>query len=419
MKIVAVERIVVQVPFTERQQTITARSVYNWGILELCKVTTDSGIVGWGETVIHYTHARVTDAAVERAIGSKAADLMWDDSLGAGLQMALFDAVGRALDVPCHKLMGNRCREWIPISWWSMEGSPAEWTAEAVEAVANGYNSLKLKQRSWRDIVAQVEAVAKAVPAHFKLDLDANGSLRDAASAMPVLRRLEQVANVAMFETPIPQQDILGNRQLRQAIGLPIAMHFGYPPYTTIIREEVCDGFVIGGGASQVVRNGLLSAEANMPFWLQLVGDGLTTTWAAHLGAVLTHATWPAITCINLFTDHLLKQRVQVVSGCHRVPEAPGLGVEVDEEAIARFAVPEEELRASAEKGEVYNTPIPRNIFTVRYADGSRLHTPALGSGMELEPYAPGTDTDTWPEDGSKEWTDMWNRIQDAPLRER
>jgi len=76
----------------------------------------------------------------------------------------------------------------------------------------------------------------------------------------------------------------------------------------TAVREEVCDGFVICAGKSEVMRQGQLSAEANMPFWLQLVGNGLTTTWAAHLGAVLTHATWPAITCINLYSHHLLRR---------------------------------------------------------------------------------------------------------------
>jgi len=84
MKVTDVERILVNVPFTERQQRITQRTVYNWSILELCKVTTDSGHIGWGETVIHYTHARVTDASVNRVIGSSPADLMNDDSLGAG-----------------------------------------------------------------------------------------------------------------------------------------------------------------------------------------------------------------------------------------------------------------------------------------------------------------------------------------------
>jgi len=46
MRIVDVERIVVDVPFTERQQKITAREVYNWSILELCRVTSDSGHTG-------------------------------------------------------------------------------------------------------------------------------------------------------------------------------------------------------------------------------------------------------------------------------------------------------------------------------------------------------------------------------------
>ena len=55
MKVVDVERIIVDVPFTKRQQKIAAREVYNWAVLELCRVETDTGHVGWGETVIHYT----------------------------------------------------------------------------------------------------------------------------------------------------------------------------------------------------------------------------------------------------------------------------------------------------------------------------------------------------------------------------
>ena len=94
MKVVDVERIVVHVPFTERQLRITAREVYSWAVLELCKVTSDSGHVGWGETVIHYTWGRVTDEAVERVKGTSPAEAMNDDSLGSGLQMALFDLVG-------------------------------------------------------------------------------------------------------------------------------------------------------------------------------------------------------------------------------------------------------------------------------------------------------------------------------------
>ena len=134
MKVVDVERIVVDVPFTDRQQKIAAREVYNWAILELCKVTSDTGHVGWGETVLHYTFARVSDEAVERVKGASPAEAMHDDSLGSGLQMALFDLMGKILEVPVHQLFGDKVRDWVPISWWSIDASPEDWAAEAEDA---------------------------------------------------------------------------------------------------------------------------------------------------------------------------------------------------------------------------------------------------------------------------------------------
>ncbi len=425
MKVVDVERIIVDVPFTLRQQKITEREVYNWAILELCKVTTDTGHIGWGETVIHYTWARVTNDTVKKVKGQSPAKLMNDDSLGAGLQMALFDVVGKVLEVPVYELMGAKVRDSVPISWWSIDASPEDWAAEAKEAVAKGYTSFKLKARPWWDIAAQVDAIAQVVPSHFKLDLDANATWQNAAAAIPIIKKLERYDNVAMFETPIPQDDVLGNIQIRQAINRPIAMHFGFPPYITNIREGVCDGYVICAGKSTVIKQGILSAEARMPFWLQLVGNGLTTTWAAHLGAVLTHATWPAITCINLYSHQLLKKEIEVVGGYHKVPDGPGLGVEVDEETIERYRVPEDTLREFRERGELYDRPKPRIINTIVYPDGSCIrmgssrqgygyfgagHGPAYVEGVRLEPQ---------PDDGSREWADLFERAQKHPVRGR
>ena len=113
MKVTNVERVIVDVPFTSRQQEITTQSVstvYNWSLLELCKVTTDTGHIGWGETVIHYTYRRVSEESVQRVLGQSPAAHMNDDSLGAGLQMALFDVVGKILEVPVYQLLGTQCR---------------------------------------------------------------------------------------------------------------------------------------------------------------------------------------------------------------------------------------------------------------------------------------------------------------------
>ena len=420
MKVTKVERTLVDVPFTPRQQEITTQSVstvYNWSLLELCKVTTDTGHIGWGETVIHYTYSRVSDSSVERVLGQSPAEHMNDDSLGAGLQMALFDVVGKILEVPVYRLLGTQCREVVPISWWSIDSSPENWAAEAADAVANGYTSFKNKPRPWWDIIKQVEAIAEVVPTDFKLDLDPNSSLRDAETAIPILRKLAAHPNVAIFESPIPQGDVAGNKQIRQAVDCPIAMHFGSPPYTTCIREDVCNGFVIGGGKSRTMYDGYLSAAADMPFWLQIVGNGLTTTWAAHLGSVLTHATWPAITCLNLYSEHLLTKPIVVSDGCHAVPDAPGLGVEVDEAAIEKFRVPDEKLDVD---GYTIH-PHPRIIKTVVYPDGRRIHM--AGDGLSYfnagngDAYVEGARLELTFDDGTKEWTELYEKALETPVQ--
>ncbi len=419
MKVTNIERILVDVPFTPRQQEITTTSVstvYNWSLLELCKVTTDTGHIGWGETVIHYTYSRVSEGSIERVLGQSPALYMNDDSLGAGLQMALFDVVGKILEVPVYRLLGTQCREEVPISWWSIDSSPENWAAEAADAVENGYTSFKNKPRPWWDIVKQVEAIAEVVPADFKLDLDPNSSLRDAETAIPILQKLDAHPNVAIFESPIPQGDVEGNKEIVENIDCQIAMHFGSPPYTTCIREHVCDGFVIGGGKSRTMYDGYLSAAADMPFWLQIVGNGLTTTWAAHLGSVLTHATWPAITCLNLYSDHLLTNPVQVKDGCHAVPDEPGLGVEVNEAAIEKYCVPSDEID---EDGYTIHSH-PRLIKTVVYPDGSCIHM--VGDGLSYfnagngEAYVEGARLELTYDDGSKEWSDLYEKAKENPV---
>jgi L-alanine-DL-glutamate epimerase-like enolase superfamily enzyme len=369
--------------------------------------------------------ARVTNESVERVKGKSPADVVHDDSLGSGLQMAIHDLLGKILEVPVHRLLGNKVRDWVPISWWSIDASPQDWAAEAADAVAAGYTSFKNKPRPWWDIVAQVAAVDKVVPRHFKLDLDANGTWQNAASAIPVIKKLEAYPIVAMYETPIPQGDVLGNRQIRNTISRPVAMHFGSPPYITCVREEVCDGFVICAGKSAVMQQGTLSAEAQMPFWLQLVGNGLMATWAAHLGAVLTHATWPTITCTNLYSHQLLKTPIDVVGGYHQVPEKPGLGVEVDEEAIERFRIPADDLEPFVAEGKPFNHPEPRLLNSIVYQDGSCVHMAFTSQGYGYfsaghgPAYSEGVRLEITPDDGSKEWSELFERAKETPVRAR
>lgn len=415
LKITDVERIVVRVPFTPRCQEWNARQVWQWQISEVIRLTTNApDVVGYGETILHYTWGRVPEEAIARVVGRPAAALLGDDGLGAGLQMAIYDAVGKALGVPVYRLFNlPRVRQWCPISWWNIDMPPEAFAAEAEEAVARGYTSQKIKARPWWDIVEQVEAISAVTPPHFRLDLDWNEMLVHAGNAAPVLQTLDQHERVCIYESPIPQRDVEGLRQLRAKTSRPIALHFGNPPFGTVVRQEACDGFVIGGGVSNTLAQAALAAEFNKPFWLQMVGTGLTTAMSLHLGAVLPLAQWPAVNCLNNYADDLLVNALEIAGGYARVPEGPGLGIEVDEAALCTLKM-----------DPPYELPQPRLLMSVVWPSGRVRHYASMEQIREdaqrgnIPAQEPGVRMRVRRDDGSKGWADLYERAQSGPVHD-
>ena len=172
-----IERIVLNIPFHPRCERVKELRVSGWSVVELCQVTLSSGVVGVGETLPNYTFGRSTDELFNKVIGHNLFDHLWDDALGAGLQMALFDAAGKLLGIPCHRLLGIQYREACPVSWWAQDMPPQEWAAEAVAAIDHGFTTMKVKARPWFDPDQQMEAVSAVIPPHFKMDMDFNGLL--------------------------------------------------------------------------------------------------------------------------------------------------------------------------------------------------------------------------------------------------
>ena len=154
-----------------------------------------------------------------------------------------------------------------------------------------GYTSAKLKARPWRDIFAQVNAVGDAVPADYKLDIDFNGFLRTADNAIPVLQALDEHPNVAIYESPYYLgTDVEGAVRLQAAVEKRIVEHFN----ESCLHARCCGGFVVGGGVNSLRRTNALCASFDQPYWLQMVGTGITTAYAVQLGAVLSQAALPS-----------------------------------------------------------------------------------------------------------------------------
>jgi L-alanine-DL-glutamate epimerase-like enolase superfamily enzyme len=416
LRITDAERITLCVPFTPRVQPWNALLVWQWQIVEIIRLVTDAGIVGYGETLPHYTWGCVPEDALNAVIGRNPAELLSDERLGAGLLMALYDVVGKALEVPVHRLFNlPQVREWCPIAWWNTKMPPKVLADEARDAVAQGYHFHKFKARPWFDVYAQVEAISAVTPPHYRLDIDWNEMLLNVGSATPVLQTLDAHERVAIYEGPIPQRDVEGLRELRRKVCKPIALHYGEPPFPTTIHESMCDGYVIGwGGVPTVLREGLTAAAFHKPVWLQMVGTGLVTALAAHLGAVLPNATWPSITCLNNYSDDLLTERLTIHDGCLKVPTAPGLGVEVDEAALTRYRM-----------SPPYDLPEQRHILTVRWQSGRAVHYTHMETQVWVDFLAGnhpvqerGARLDIWTDDGTPEWADLYRRASERPIRE-
>lgn len=414
MKVAAIEFTYLDIPFTPHTHEHMQYWLPHFRIFQLCKVTLANGIVGWGETMPNYTVSKVPSGVEQRVVGHEAGELLWQDDLGVGVQMALFDAVGKLLNVPVYRLLGKKVREWCPISWFAMDMPPEDWARQCEDALAQGYMSAKLKARTWQDLHAGLQAVLAVVPPQFVLDLDFNGMLWNAAQAVPLLKSLEAYDQVAVIESPIPQSDVAGNVQIRQRIDRPIAMHFGTPPIETALKEDVTDGFVVGAGAAELLRQAHVIQAANKPFWLQLVGAGLTTTWAAHFAAVLPGATWPAVTDMHLWESQLIEPRIEVQGGYYRVPEQPGLGVAIDEAAVARYRVDYSFLEP------------PKHVYRYIRSNGQATY---YGCGKQdlhhiypesAQPIAEaGSALEVVPDDGSRDFAALYAAVQEGHIVRR
>jgi L-alanine-DL-glutamate epimerase-like enolase superfamily enzyme len=416
-KIIDVERILLVVPFHERIQREMERArIHLWSEVEVIRVTTDAGEVGYGETIQNYTWGRVTGTDV--VMGRSPFEMMWDDSLGAGLQMALFDVAGKLAGVPVYRLLGNKVRDWCPISFWDHDMPPQMYEAEARIAVELGYTSFKIKARPWHDVHETVRRISAVTPDYFHIDADWNDFLINVSNAVPVLHELEtDFPKISIFEGPIRADDLPGNRLLREKIRTPIAHHYGTIPPRSAIQNGYCDGFVMAGGVSKIVDGGASCATHNLPFFLQMVGTGLTTTMALHLGAVLSHAQWPAITCHELYQHSLLENRLDVVGGYAQTPDEPGLGVTVDEAALETYCVDEAEL-ALPRRMVRYSRPCGVEVY---FADDSHNTSDMwkyFATGNQPL-YERGVRTELLDDDGSRSFEDLYTRAKVAPVLTR
>ncbi|MBI4081723.1 MAG: hypothetical protein HY423_03855 [Candidatus Lambdaproteobacteria bacterium] len=258
--------------------------------------------------------------------------------------MALLDLEGKALGVPVHRLLGGALKETLALNGWIGMGSPEEAVAEARAFAARGYGSTKIKvglgvERD-RDRVAAVRA---AVPA-MQLRVDANEGF-DVATAIALGRALRPY-DVALLEQPVARADIAGMAQVRRAIEIPVMADEAITSPETlveVIRREAADIVKVKvmkqGGLLRCLQAIELCAAAGIRCVLGH-GFGLTLNTLAELHvAACSGNLLAALECVGpvKVAGDVARPRLEMPAGSIAVPQAPGLGAELDPAALQRW----------------------------------------------------------------------------------
>ncbi|MCK6451131.1 MAG: mandelate racemase/muconate lactonizing enzyme family protein [Alphaproteobacteria bacterium] len=265
----------------------------------------------------------------------------------AGIEMALWDIVGKALKTPVYNLLGGKVRERIPLSYSIPFGTPEQMAAFAVERVKAGHRTIKVKVGSEdgpRDIAA-VKAIRAAIGPDVKLRVDGNMGWPTAKHAIRMIRAMEPW-DIELVEQPLPAHDLDGMAEVRRSIGVPLMADES-------IRNPLSAMEVIRRGAADIANvyvteaGGLLNAMkifamcevAGMPCMIGSMPEfGIGTAAQIHLGVAMTNLGPDSDTCGVLYHEEdLLATPLRIEDGFSYPPEGPGLGVEIDRKVFERW----------------------------------------------------------------------------------
>jgi len=372
MKIIRVTLTRYRIPFVVPYVTAAGSATHREGFI--VQLETEDGLRGAGEASMLPDREANLDAFEEAlhfdAAGAVRTELTaWlEGSVDGGrralaaLSCAAADAFGRALDVNLAHLIakgiGRDADKSVAVNALVAGGPINEIVASAAAAVELGYGTLKLKAgiaETVEDEVARVKTVREAIRPSTYLRLDANGAW-DVNRAIDVLRAVHPY-NLEYVEQPVLAGDLEAMARVRQASQLsPDETLLTEAPVLRIAADEdVTDAAsarrVFNAAAADVIIVKPLQA-GGLKDWIRLLelspGDAVVTTsidtgigtaLALHLAAASGASYAHGLSTLPLLEDDLIVQTLPVVQGRLELPSSPGLGVDVDEAALERYAV--------------------------------------------------------------------------------
>ncbi|HZT18858.1 MAG TPA: mandelate racemase/muconate lactonizing enzyme family protein, partial [Dongiaceae bacterium] len=343
----------------------------NWAApVILIEIETDQGVTGIAESVASPTvepvHAIIRDAIPHfvgksvydgnrtiadyyrsgfNARGTGSAPRYFSQAM-AGIELALWDAIGKAAGQPLHRLLGGAVRDEIRYFGFVQGDTPKELAEHARTLVEEGFQVLYVKVGRGEALDLEiVQAVRKAI-GNVRLRLDAN-EVWDGMEARRMFEKLKP-HDPEFIEQPVPGPggaEILA--RLRALTGIPIAADqsvYGPEEAYDICRSRAADVIVLGlhetCGVLRFRKAAAIAEAAGVRICLHGVFETGITTCAANQVA----ATIPNLDDGNQIMWQLLEEDIVAspsltpVNGALPVFDKPGLGFELDRDAVGRAA---------------------------------------------------------------------------------
>ena len=360
------------------------------------KVETDAGIHGWGEAYSQYDRDRAVMAQLESLgpylTGRSPFDIKhftqfaFDDYAArrgsvelfcaiSGIEQALWDIVGKATKQPVYNLLGGRYRDKIRVyanGWSYGMKEPADYARAAESVVRQGFSAIKFDPlpSPWRSYIPQEHErrairVVKAVRDAVGPDVDLLIEQHRRLAPMHAIRLDKQLAefNLYWMEESCQAEFPDELARIRREIGVPMVIgeatytKTGFRPLLEKRAADILNPDVACVGGILELKEIAAMAE---PFLVAVSPHNYNSTLVALASTVHASATMPNFIITEYFLpfvefcDTISPNQLKPKNGYIDLPTAPGLGIDVDEEALKKHPAklyPQRKLRTPADEG--------------------------------------------------------------------
>ena len=339
------------------------------------KLHTDAGISGVGEATVEGSELTVAQCvrefgryligkdpfAIEHHVETMNRDWYWRTgvihrSALASLEAAMLDIKGKALGVPVYELLGGRHRDRVPCyanAWFTGAREPADFAAKAEVAVRMGFKALKwdpfgsaymrLNREDRNRAVAIVAAVRDAVGKDIELLIEGHGRL-NVPTAISIGQELSQFRPY-WFEEPIPPESIDAIAEVRAKCGIAVAAGERYyeperfhelitKSAVDFLQPDVCHvgGLLEAKKIASMAHMRYLPIAPHNP--MGPIGNAMTLQLAAAIPNFEMLETM--VTDVPRRSE-VVREDLVLVNGDMLIPDAPGLGIDIDEQACLKY----------------------------------------------------------------------------------